>query len=109
MFSKFPLTAMVTPVILEPVAAASRSLPRKVEVPQWSDDVSPIAFFTKFEQAMTCNKELKERWGRPIYLKGKAQAAFLAHVTLDMVGNYDKLKSVRLHSLGDTPEQAAIQ
>lgn len=62
----------------------------------------------KFEQAMRCNDESKDRWAKllPLYLTGKASAVFTARVSLDMMEDYDAIKTILLDAFGDTVEQA---
>ena len=55
------------------------STPRsKFKVPKWCDDETPHDYFTKYEQAMRHNGKPETQWEYllPVYLSGKAQAAF---------------------------------
>ena len=81
--------------------------PKTVQVkpPRWSDDDTPYDYFSKYEKAMTHNGVDKAEWGLllPVYLAGRAQAA-LAQV--EILDDYETVKSTLLDSLGDTPSSA---
>ena len=83
------------------------SRPPVIPVPKWADDEVPSEFFNKLEKALAHNGVDRSTWGRllPVYLSGKAQAAF-AQVDSASVDDYDSVKNTLLESLGDTPASA---
>ena len=99
------LTALLASLSTSSAFTAPKTPP--IKVPKWSDDEIPSEYFKKLEKALQHNGVDKAKWGEllPVYLTGKAQAAF-AQVDPDSVTNYEAVKNVLLESLGDTPASA---
>ena len=79
----------------------------KIEVPRWRDGEAPHEYFLKYEKAQTHNGIARGQWGvlLQVFLSGAAQAAY-SQVNPEYIEDYDKVKSVMLKALRDTPEQA---
>lgn len=94
---------------LPPIAAAGSESSRRthIKIPKWCDEEVPSEYFTKFEKALKHNGVPEASWGQllPVYLAGKAQAAF-AQVDPEALDDYQAVKDTLLESLGDTPASA---
>ena len=105
------IAALPTALASVPVAPPDSSVlvPKfaRVDVPKWTDGENPSEYFNKYEQALTHNGVLKEKWGSllQIYLSGSAQASF-SQVNPLVVKDYEAVKQAMLESLGDTPDGA---
>ena len=103
LLAKFP-TSLDTASLSDTDPSTPRS---KIKVPKWCDDETPYDYFTKYEQAMRLNGEPETQWGHllPVYLSGKAQAAF-KEIPDELLHDYNAVKTALLNSLGDTPSNA---
>ena len=81
--------------------------PVPIKLTRWSDDNIPSLFFKKYKKAMGHNRHAKSEWGSllPVYLTGRAQAAF-SQVADDDLDNWELVKESMLELLGDTPSFA---
>ena len=101
------IVAALTPSVPVSTSSSSSSARSHVKIPKWTDEETPYEYFNKYEKALTHNGVDKAAWGQllPVYLAGKAQAAF-AQVDTASLDDYDSVKNVLLASLGDTPASA---
>ena len=101
--SQIPTPSAAVPPV--PVPPAPRPVP--IKLTHWSDEDILSEFFKKYEKAMEHNRHDKREWGPllPVYLTGRAQAAF-TQVAEDGLVNWEVVKKCMLESLGNTPNFA---